>query len=260
LLHGPARADRPGFQLDLDYRYAVYEKLNFVAVMAVVSVNAQLVDDFTVLLAPVLDVNQGVAQLRSVVALKTVDVAKPLGSAVDIGRDKAVEQALKLAISQMYAVQRFELGSEVSFERSAVAIAGAIGVLKVAELDDQIKFDLLFCSRHEPYLKYSSNLLPALFWLRMPLSSCISTPRLAGIFIRAACTHPFIHLGELKFPKPSHAVRWQPLTLTPTANSVLGHAQVLGEVLSGNPRFWTRVDDAQSIRLKVVLNRLKSTI
>ncbi|HCF3095084.1 TPA: hypothetical protein NIB80_005770, partial [Pseudomonas aeruginosa] len=51
--------------------------------------------------------------IRDRAALEAVDVAKPLGSAVDIGRDDAVEQALKLAVSQMHAVQRFELGSEV---------------------------------------------------------------------------------------------------------------------------------------------------
>ena len=88
--------------------------------LALTAVSAQLVDDLKVVLAPVPDVHQGVVQRRTIVALEAVDVAKPLGSAVDIGRDDAVEQALKLAVSQMHAVQRFELGSEVGFERGAV--------------------------------------------------------------------------------------------------------------------------------------------
>ena len=57
------------------------------------------------------------------------------------------------------------------------------------------------------------------------------TPRLTDIFICAACTHPFIHLGELELPQPPHAVCGQTLALAPAVHGVLGHAQVLGDVI-----------------------------
>ena len=86
------------------------------------------------------------------------------------------------------------------------------------------------------------------------------TPRLTDIFICAACTHPFIHLGELELPQPPHAVCGQTLALAPAVHGVLGHAQVLGDVIGGNPRFCTNVDEARRLRLKVVLSRLESII
>src|SRR5690606_25930986 len=76
----------------------------------------------------------------------------------------AVEHALNVAVSQMRTVQRFGLGAGVGVERGAVANVGAIGGLEVAELGDQIEFDLLFCGRHEPCLKDPNGLLPPLFW------------------------------------------------------------------------------------------------
>ena len=75
LLHGPARIDAQGFQLDLHTGDTVDEDENVVAVMAVVGVDAKLVDDFEVVLAPVLDVHQGEIQLRAVVTFEAVDVA-----------------------------------------------------------------------------------------------------------------------------------------------------------------------------------------
>ncbi len=45
LLHGPARADAEGLQLDLHHRHAVDEQDDIVAVVAVVGVDAELVDD-----------------------------------------------------------------------------------------------------------------------------------------------------------------------------------------------------------------------
>ena len=45
LLHGPARADAERLQLDLHDRHAVDEQDDVVAVVAVVGVDAELVDD-----------------------------------------------------------------------------------------------------------------------------------------------------------------------------------------------------------------------
>jgi len=82
LLHGPARADGQGLELDLHHRHAVDEQHHVVAVMAVVGVDAQLVDDFEVVLAPILDVDQGEVERRAVVPLEGVDVAQRRGSAL----------------------------------------------------------------------------------------------------------------------------------------------------------------------------------
>jgi len=93
LLYGAARADGEGFQLDLHHRHAVDEQDHVVAVVAAVGVDAQLVDDFEVVLAPVLDIDQRVVERRAVVALEAVDAAQGLGGAVDVGGDDAIEQA-----------------------------------------------------------------------------------------------------------------------------------------------------------------------
>ena len=68
LLHGPARADAEGLELDLDDGHAVDEQHHVVAVVAVVGVDAELVDDLEGVFAPVLDVDEGVVQRRAVVA------------------------------------------------------------------------------------------------------------------------------------------------------------------------------------------------
>ena len=68
LLHGPARADAEGFQLDLHHRHAVDEQDDIVTLVAVVGVDAELVDDLERVFAPVLDVDQGVVQRRAVIA------------------------------------------------------------------------------------------------------------------------------------------------------------------------------------------------
>jgi hypothetical protein len=55
--------------------------------VAVVRVNAELVDDLVVVFAPVLDIHQGVVQRRAVVAGEAIDRAESLGCGVDIRRD-----------------------------------------------------------------------------------------------------------------------------------------------------------------------------
>ena len=60
LLHRPARAHLEGFQLNLHDRHAVDQQNHVITVMAIVGVNAQLVDDFKVVFAPVFDIDQGV--------------------------------------------------------------------------------------------------------------------------------------------------------------------------------------------------------
>ena len=148
LLHGAARADGQGLQLDLHHRHAVDEQHHVVAVVAVVGVDAQLVDDFKVVLAPVLDVHQGVVEGGAVVALEAVDAAQRLGSVVDVRRDHAVEQALEFAVGELDAVKRVELLAEIGFQSDTVADVRAIGVFEVAQLGEQIEFDLAFRGGH----------------------------------------------------------------------------------------------------------------
>jgi hypothetical protein len=57
LLHCPARAYAEGFQLDLRHRDAVDEQDDIVTMVAVVRVDAKLIDDFKRVFAPVLNVD-----------------------------------------------------------------------------------------------------------------------------------------------------------------------------------------------------------
>jgi hypothetical protein len=123
--------------------------------MAVVGVDAQLVDDFEVVLAPVLDVDQGVVERCAVVALEGVDAAQRLRGVVDVRRDHVVKQALEFAFGELHAVKRLELLAEVGFQGGAVADVVAVGVFEIAQLRDQIKLDLVFrgCHCHDPIMR-----------------------------------------------------------------------------------------------------------
>jgi len=97
LFHGPARADAKGLQLDLHGRHTVDEQDDIVTVVAVVGVDAELVDDLECVFAPVLDVDQGVVQRRPIVAGEAIALAQGARSGEDIGRDDFLEQARELA-------------------------------------------------------------------------------------------------------------------------------------------------------------------
>jgi hypothetical protein len=60
LFHGPARAYSESLEFDLDYGNAVNEEDDIITVVAVVGVDTELVGDLEVVLAPVLDVDEGV--------------------------------------------------------------------------------------------------------------------------------------------------------------------------------------------------------
>ncbi len=113
LLHRPARADAEGLQLDLHDGDAIDQQDDVVAVVAVVGVDAELVDDLEGVLAPVLDVDEGVVERRAVVAGEAVALAQGTGGGEDIRRDDLVEQALELAVGERDAVEGFELLAEV---------------------------------------------------------------------------------------------------------------------------------------------------
>jgi hypothetical protein len=59
--------------------------------MAVIRIDAELIDDLERILAPVLDVDEGVVQWRGVIANEAVALAKCAGGGEDIGRDDLVD-------------------------------------------------------------------------------------------------------------------------------------------------------------------------
>jgi len=144
LLHGFARADLQGFQLDLYHGHAVDEQDYIKAVMAVVGVDAQLVDDFKVVFAPVLDIDQRVIERRAVVALEAVLFAQVLGGGEHVRGDDAIQQAGEFAVGELNTVECIEVLAEVDFQRSAVVDVRAVGVFQFAQFFDQSLFDLLF--------------------------------------------------------------------------------------------------------------------
>ena len=66
--------------------------------VAVVRVDAELVDDLEGVFAPVVDVDERVVERRAVVAGEAVAVAECVGSRENVGRDDFIEQALEFAI------------------------------------------------------------------------------------------------------------------------------------------------------------------
>jgi len=137
LLHGPARADAEGFELDLDSGDTVDQYHHVVALEAVVGVDAELVDDLERVFAPVLDVDQRVVERGAVVAGEAVDLAEQGRGGEDVGGDDLVEEALKLAVGQMDTVEFFELLAEVALQAGAVADVRAVGVFEIAQFVDQ---------------------------------------------------------------------------------------------------------------------------
>lgn len=145
LLHGPARVDAESLQLDLRDWHAVYEENDVVTVVAVVRVDAQLVDDLEGVFAPVLDVDQGVIERSAVVAGKTVAVAQRAGGGEDVRGDDFFDQTREFAIGEADAIEGFEVLAEVGFQSATIVDIRAEGIFKVAKFFDQGLFDLLFC-------------------------------------------------------------------------------------------------------------------
>jgi hypothetical protein len=112
-------------------------------VVAVVGVDAQLVDDLEAVLAPVLDVHQGVVQRCAVVPSEGIDAAQGLGSGKDIRGDDFIQEPGELSFGQLDSVEGFKLLAEVFFQASAIADVCAIFVLQVLKLANEAVFDVL---------------------------------------------------------------------------------------------------------------------
>ena len=131
LLHRPPGADPKRLQFDLNDGDAVDQEHDVVAVMAVVRIDAELIDDFEVVLAPVLDVDEGVVERRAVGADERFPVPEGACGFVHVGGDDLIEESLELAVGECDTIQGFELFPEVCFKRCSITDVGAIFVLEV---------------------------------------------------------------------------------------------------------------------------------
>ena len=112
--------------------------------VAVVSVDSKLIDHLERVLAPVLDVDQGVIQRRTVVADEAVDAAEGAGGGVDVGGDDFFEEALEFAIGQADAIETFKFLSEILLQAGAVTDVSTIFVLQITKCVDEVFFELPF--------------------------------------------------------------------------------------------------------------------
>ena len=143
LLHGPAGIHAQGFQLDLGNRHAVDEDEHIEAVVAIVRVDAELVDDLEGVFAPVLDVDEGVVQRRAVIAGEAVDLPEGLRGGEDIRRDDLIQQAGKLGVGECDSVQCLKLLAEVFLQRGAVGDVRAVFVFEPLESANEAGLDVI---------------------------------------------------------------------------------------------------------------------
>ena len=99
--------------------------------MAVVRIDAELIDDLEVVLAPVLDVDEGVVERRAVVTDERLPVPEGTCGFVHVGCDDLIEESLELAVGECDTIQGFELFPEVFFKLGSIADVGAVFVLEV---------------------------------------------------------------------------------------------------------------------------------
>lgn len=105
--------------------------------VAVVGVDAELVDHLEGVLAPILDVHQGVIERRAVVAGAGVDLAQGLDRGEDIGGDDLVEQPRKFAVREANAIESLELLARICLQRGAIADIRAVRALQAFQRTDK---------------------------------------------------------------------------------------------------------------------------
>ncbi|SCZ84437.1 hypothetical protein NSMM_160027 [Nitrosomonas mobilis] len=136
LLHGPARADLQGFQLDLNDGNAVDEQDHIVTVMAVIGADAQLINHLEAVFAPVLEVDQRIVKRRAVITFKTVALAQMFGSGEHVWGDDRIQQAMELIAGEADAVERLELFAKVGLKLSPITDIGTVAVFEITQLVD----------------------------------------------------------------------------------------------------------------------------
>lgn len=91
LLHGPTWIDTEALELDLHHRHAIDQQDHVVAVVAVLRIDAELIDHLKVVLAPILQIDQRIVQRCAVVTREGIEIAKDLGGSEDVRSDDLVE-------------------------------------------------------------------------------------------------------------------------------------------------------------------------
>jgi len=113
-------------------------------VVAVVGIDAKLVDDFKGVFAPVVNVDQSVVERSAVVACEAVAFAQSAGSGKDIRGDDFVEEAGELTIGQVHMVQCLKFVSEIRLQCGTVTNVFAVFVFEALEYPDETIFDVVF--------------------------------------------------------------------------------------------------------------------
>ncbi len=98
LLHGTARADIQCFEFNLYNRYAIEQQNNIIAVMAVLRIDAQLIDHLKGIFAPVLDIDQSIVERGAIFTLEAVALAQDFGGSKHIRTDDLITQPDKFGI------------------------------------------------------------------------------------------------------------------------------------------------------------------
>lgn len=99
--------------------------------MAVVRIDTELINDLEGVLAPVLDVDEGVIERCAIIAGEGFPVPEGPRGFVHVRCDDLIDESLKLAVGECDTIQGFEFFSEVRFKRGSIADVGAILVLEI---------------------------------------------------------------------------------------------------------------------------------
>jgi hypothetical protein len=103
-------------------------------VVAVVRVDAELVDDLERVFAPVPDIDQGVIERRAVVAGEAVAFAERPGGGEDVRGDDRFQQPVELGIGQSDAIERLEFLAKILLQRGPVVDVGTDDVFEAPQL------------------------------------------------------------------------------------------------------------------------------
>jgi hypothetical protein len=96
--------------------------------MAIVCIDAELTDNLEGILAPVLDVDEGIVERCAVVSDERFSVPEGLGGSVNVRRDDLVEESRELAVGERDTIQAFEFLPEVCFKLGSISDVGAMFV------------------------------------------------------------------------------------------------------------------------------------
>ena len=118
--------------------------------VAVISVNSQLVDNFKLVFAPIFEIDQHIVQRGAIFAFNVAIFAQGFGGLKGVGVNDRIAQAGKFAVGEPDTVKRLEAVAEVLLKGRLIADVGAIAVFKLGELGDEVLFDVALFHRGSP--------------------------------------------------------------------------------------------------------------